>query len=81
MSKQRFTEIRITRTSAARHRSCAGGVIMGDFVDPQTGERVLLIKTVPVVRPPKAQARAGKKLQRGDPGAQPFLGEAPDGKE
>ena len=53
-SKQRLQELRITRQSATRHRSVAGGTVVGDYVDPTTGERVLTIKTVAVARPAAA---------------------------
>lgn len=65
--RQRFTELRIPRTSPGRHRSLAGGVVTGDYVDPANGERVVVVKTVPIVRP-----AAGAKKKARTPSAELF---------
>jgi len=70
MARQRFTELRIPRTSAStRHRSLAGGVVTGDYVDPLTGERVVVVKTVPITRP----AAGTKKQKAKSPTAELFV--------
>ena len=58
-SKQRMTELRITRNGTGRTRSLCGGTVIGDYVDPQTGERVLTVKVVSVAAP-KAKKGATK---------------------
>lgn len=56
-SKQRMTELRLTRNGTQRQRSLCGGTVIGDYVDPQNGERVLTIKTVSVPRSVPAKKR------------------------
>jgi hypothetical protein len=46
MAKQRMQEIRVTRSGTARQRSVCGGTVVGDYVDPTNGERVLIVKVV-----------------------------------
>jgi hypothetical protein len=48
MSKQRIEKLRIPRDGTARHRSLAGGIVIGDYVDPTNGERVLTVEKVSV---------------------------------
>lgn len=60
-SKQRMTELRITRNGTQRHRSLCGGTVIGDYVDPQNGERVLTIKTVSI---PRILVRKTTKAER-----------------
>lgn len=65
-SKQRITEIRLPRTSTGKHRSTTGGMIIGDYIDPDNGERVLTIKQWPVQSKaktsPKAKASAASQM-------------------
>ena len=48
MSKQRIEKLRIPRDGTARHRSLAGGIVIGDYVDATNGERVLTVEKVSV---------------------------------
>ena len=70
-SKQRMTELRITRNGTGRTRSLCGGTVIGDYVDPQTGERVLTVKVVSVAKAPVK--KASKPKTRGDSGVPPML--------
>ena len=51
-SKQRLTELRITRNGTARTRNLCGGTVIGDYVDHATGERVLTVKVVSAANAP-----------------------------
>ena len=64
-SKQRMTELRITRNGTGRTRSLCGGTVIGDYVDPQTGERVLTVKVVSVAAP-KAKGKSKAKPKDDD---------------
>ena len=57
-SKQRLTELRITRNGTARTRNLCGGTVVGDYIDRLTGERVLTVKVESVgVSKPKASKK------------------------
>jgi uncharacterized spore protein YtfJ len=59
VSKQRIEKLRIPRDGTARHRSLAGGIVIGDYVDPTNGERVLTVEKVSVgAGKAKSKARA-----------------------
>jgi hypothetical protein len=53
MSKSRIEKIRVTRNSTQKFRSLCGGVIIGDWLDQTTGERVLVVEKVSATRPAK----------------------------
>lgn len=54
MARQRLQEIRVQR-NGTRYRNCSGGTVIGDYVDPTNGERVLTVKTVSIPRIKKAK--------------------------
>ena len=56
MARSYLNEIRVTRNSQGRHRSLAGGLVVGDYIDQSNGERVLTIKMV-------AGSKAAKKAK------------------
>jgi hypothetical protein len=59
VSKQRIEKLRIPRDGTARHRSLAGGIVIGDYVDPTNGERVLTVEKISVgAGKAKSKARA-----------------------
>jgi len=51
VSKQRIEKLRIHRDGTARHRSLAGGIVIGDYVDATNGERVLTVEKVSAGKP------------------------------
>lgn len=66
MSKQRIEKLRIPRNGTGRHRSLAGGLVIGDYVDATNGERVLTVEKVSIT--------SGKKItrkQKPEPGPRP----------
>lgn len=52
----------MARNSQARHRSLAGGIVVGDYLDSTTGERVITVKMVAISKPAK---KAKAKPERG----------------
>lgn len=70
MSKgNRIEKLRIPRNGTGRHYSLAGGVVIGDYIDPTNGELVLTVeRPAPAAgtgkaktpRKPKAKSNPGE---------------------
>jgi hypothetical protein len=60
MSKgNRIEKLRITRNGTGRHYSLAGGVVIGDYIDPTNGELVLTVE-----RPATATSTSKPKMPK-----------------